>query len=113
MTLRRITADDYADEHPEIEDTADQLRSETDPRLVARFTREYWWSVEYVMWDGTRWYGCVQNHTEDGWETTDVGEYSKTQLYSSLADVRENDYGLNLVPVEDTPLDDAQDGGSA
>jgi len=37
MTVRQLTAEDYADDHPEIEETAEQLRTENDPRLVARF----------------------------------------------------------------------------
>lgn len=105
--MQRLTKEDYLDEYPGLGETVGKLKQSGDPRLAARVTRDEWWDVEYLMWDGDRWYGCVQNHRLNcgsGWETTDVGEYSEDQVYGALAKVRRGRYGLNLVPVEDTPL---------
>lgn len=105
MAVRQVTKADYIERHPGIEATAEELKTASDPRLVARFTREYWFSVEYMHWDDTRWYGCVQNHTKaGGWETTSVGEYTADQVYGSLSKARENEYGLNVMPIAYTPL---------
>ncbi|NUC74992.1 hypothetical protein HTZ84_22265 [Haloterrigena sp. SYSU A558-1] len=105
--MKRITKADYLEEAPEIESQADRLRTSTDPQLVARVTREYWWSVEYLAWIDGRWYGCVQNIDDDNqWETTDVGEYTDDQAYGILADAAREDRPevMQFVPRGDSPL---------
>jgi len=105
--MKRVTKSDYCERTPEIEQQADRLRESNDPQLVARVTREYWWSVEYLAWLDGRWYGCVQNIDDDGqWETTDVGAYDEHQAYGILADAAREDRPqvMQFVPRRDTPL---------
>ncbi|WP_211290276.1 hypothetical protein [Natrinema ejinorense] len=105
--MKRITKSDYLERNPEIESQADRLRTSSDPQLVARVTREYWWSVEYLAWVDGRWYGCVQVNNDDNvWETTDVGAYDEDQAYGILADADRDDRPqcLQFIPRGDSPL---------
>jgi len=107
MTVTKLTKTDYIERQPEIEDLATRLRKAAGPRLAVRITRKYWWSVEYLWWDTDteRWYGCVQNYDhEEGWETTDVGEY-EDNFWGALCDGvdPEHENSLQIVPFEETP----------
>lgn len=102
MTVTRITKADYIDRQPEIEDIAEQLRASSDPKLVARVQREYWWEESRGGW-----YSCVQNYENGDWETTDVG-CSSDGFWGALHDAVAPDrpQTLQLVPLTETPAID-------
>lgn len=105
--MKKVIKQDYLAREPAIDEHADRLRTSTDPQLVARVTREYWWSVEYLGWINGRWYGCVQvNNDENEWETTDVGEYDADQAYGILADAEADDRPnqLQFITRMESPL---------
>ena len=104
--MKRITKADYCERTPDIEQQADRLRESNDPQLVARVTREYWWSVEYLGWIDGRWYGCVQCNDDGRWETTDVDDYDDARAYSILSKAADEDRPevMQFVPRGETPL---------